>query len=110
MKFGFTILRRARDTYANRREPESLRTFAEVYWRVLLISACVLAIGAIGYGVWQLSDVLASLSAAPSASRVPAPVLNRVFLDATLNSYDARRILYDSLKDHPPISPMDPSK
>ncbi len=110
MKFNIDILIRLRDIYANRREPESLRTFADIYWRAMVACAFVLVVLAIAYGTWDLSQVLSDLGQIPTATPIPAPALSRSVLKSTVQAFDARQGQFDEFKVSPPAPVPDPSK
>lgn len=96
--------------YANRSEPEQIRAFADIYWRILLPIAISVVLFASIYGALELTSVLrdADFSLVNAASPQPRPAFNRVQLQDTLDGFEARKQLFESLKtDMPNIA--DPS-
>jgi hypothetical protein len=110
MKFNIDILIRLRDIYANRREPESLRAFADIYWRTVIVCAFVLVVLAIAYGTWDLSQVLSDLGQTPDTTPAPTSALSRSVLKSTVQVFDARQGQFDEFKVNPPAPVPDPSK
>jgi len=102
-----------RTIYDHRYEPEYSRVFADLYWRALLILACIAIVGA---GICGASIFFGALpTSAPDVSVNASDIaagsnLDRLQLDATLNSFTAREEKFRSLQTAPiPLVP-DPSK
>lgn len=110
MKLNIDILARMRNTYANRHEPESLRTFVDIYWRTVLAIAFLIVVLVVAYGIWNLSRILGDLGRAPEITTPPTPVLSRAVLNATMQAFDTRQTRFDSFKVNPPAAVPDPSK
>lgn len=104
------ILRRVRDLYAYRYEPERLRMLAHIYWRTILIGSCLVLVCAFSYGVWTLDAVLSQVEgAATSVSAKPSLPLDRIKLRAAVDAYETRALRLDALSDD--FSPIaDPSR
>ena len=96
--------------YEARHEPENLRPIAEVYWRVVLLSSFVAAIGIILFGVWEFSAVMTTISSTTSgSSSQQAPVLDRAQLESTLVHFSERRANFDLGSATAPVV-ADPTK
>ncbi len=108
MKFS-DITRRLSDRYAGRFEPEGLRTLASLYWRTLLGAAALAVVLSLLYGMWDLFNVLESLSTAPGASGASKPALTRAQLDAVVQGFEVRQKHFDELSGSAGTVP-DPSR
>jgi hypothetical protein len=110
MKIFRRILRRVRDLYAYRYEPERLRMLAHIYWRTVLAGSCLVLVCAFAYGVWTLDAVLAQVEgAATSVGAKPSLPLDRVKLRTAIDAYEIRAARLDALSDD--FSPIaDPSR
>jgi len=100
-----------RDLWGYRHEPERLRILADFYWRVLLVLAVSIVVGAALYGGMKLLTALGSgegeITLSPSGGG--GAVLNRADLQATLEGFATRQAQYEFLKKNAPKI-ADPSK
>lgn len=94
------VLRRIRDMYAYRFEPERLRVLADVYWRTVLLCAFAISIMTFAYGVWVLFDVLKRVEGTHmiQAARPSLP-LDRAQLRAALNAFEERAKRADAVAE-----------
>ncbi len=99
-----------RTFYEARHEPENMRPLAEVYWRVLLVSALVALAGILAFGVWEFIGVTQKLNAgAGLKSSEQSDVLSRKELTEVLDLYQARQAEFDAAKRSRATVP-DPSR
>ncbi len=99
-----------KELYEARHEPENLRPIAEVYWRVVLLTAIVAAIGIILFGIWEFSAVMKTISTSTSGGgSQAAPAIDRAQLEGTLTQFYERRENYELGRATPPAV-SDPSK
>ncbi len=96
MSFSDT-LRRTRELYTYRHEPEYMRPLGQIFWRALLVSSVAGAIGVVIYAGSVFWGVLHTLGSTSAAAR-PTTVLDRAALDALLMSIDARRADFEARK------------
>ncbi|OGG90941.1 hypothetical protein A3H16_00205 [Candidatus Kaiserbacteria bacterium RIFCSPLOWO2_12_FULL_53_8] len=110
MKFGPDTMKGVREMLANRHEPESLRSLADLYWRGLLsIAFCIITL-VIFYGVWDLLNVLNALSASLDTSAPPPPALDRAALNKVIQGFETRQVQFDALRKNPSAGISDPSR
>lgn len=97
--------------YAYRHRPENMHAFADFYWRVLLCVASIIALLAIGFGIFELSLVLQDFGSGAGAvgGAQPIPALNRAQLKNALENFQARGARFESFKTSSPKF-TDPSK
>jgi hypothetical protein len=108
MKY-FSSFTRVKEMYAARHEPENLRPLAESFWRMLLMIALLLMVGAAVFGVWKfiaVVHVIGAANGAPSSSRA---ALDRNRLDRFLSDLNARRASFEAAANAG-ISTPDPSR
>lgn len=110
MKIHFNIFSRVRDIYANRHEPENLRTFVDIYWRTVLMVGFLVTVFVVTYGIWNLMRILKDLGTPPDTSPRPIPTLDRATLKATIQAFDTRQTQFDAFKAQLPTIVPDPSK
>lgn len=110
MRLNINILSRMRDIYTSRHEPESLRAFADIYWRATLALGLLVTTLVVVYGIWNLTRILGDLGAPPYATPPPAPTLDRAALRDAVRLFDTRQTRFEELKKNPPASPADPSR
>ncbi len=113
ISFDKSTLMHFRATFEHRYDPEYVRAFADLYWRSLLLAACVVVAGAAIYGAIFFFDALPSSNTDTSAT---APIisggsnLDRAQLDATLNGFAARQEKFKSLQTGAIPPEPDPSQ
>jgi hypothetical protein len=96
--------------YEARHEPENMRPLAELYWRVLLVSALGALVGILSFGVWEFIGVTQKLNAgADLKSSEQADILSRKDLSEMLGLYRARQAEFDAAKASRATVP-DPSR
>ena len=105
----FTSIRRAKEMYAYRHEPENLRPLVELFWRIVLV---LLALGVAIVLIFAASVFLGVLSTlgdtAAGPTRQPA-VLDRAELQDTLRLIEERGLEFEAKKTAPtPV--VDPSR
>ena len=99
-----------RDMYATRYEPEGVRVLADIYWKSLLATACLVAVLAFVWGVFDLFGVLDTLAAAPDTSPTPAAAFNRGTLKNLVQEFQDHQSQFNALGAEPLPSISDPSK
>jgi len=109
MIFGIDIWGSVQDIFANRYEPEGARIFARIYWRTLLALTFLILVASIVYGEWDFYTTLHDLENLPTAP-LPAPLLDRTSLDATLADFQTRQQQYQSLSAGAGAQVADPSR
>ena len=110
MTWIFNILRKVRDLWGYRHEPEHLRRLAELYWRILLIVAGILVLLATLYGAGKFREVLRGEAENPLKSSGGAlPILVQKDLQAILEGFSARATQHEMFKKSPP-KVTDPSR
>jgi len=99
-----------REIYMYRHTPENQRVIAGLYWRVLLISASLLVIFSIVYGVYSIFSTSRARDNFISTVQVPsaAPTLDKAKLQSAIESFRARESRFETLKTNKP-SIVDPS-
>lgn len=96
--------------YEARHEPENMRPLAELYWRVLLVSALVALVGVLSFGVWEFIGVTQKLNAgAGLKSSEQADILSRKDLAEMLGLYRTRQLEFETAKGNKTTIP-DPSR
>ena len=110
MNFITETVRRTRDAYATRSDPENLYMLANAYWRGLLMVAVTGLVCSILFGMYVFWSVVNTLGAtAKTSSTAPSTVLSRADLNATLNAILVRQASYDAARSGlPPVA--DPSR
>ena len=113
ISFDKSLLGRLQTIYMHRYEPEYAHAFADLYWRSLLILACVVIAGACAYGAIEFFGALPQSDANASAATSGisgGSNLDRTELDATLSGFAAREARFKSLQAGaiPPV--VDPSQ
>ncbi len=99
-----------KELYEARHEPENLRPIAEVYWRVVLLSAIVAAIGIILFGAWEFSAVMKTISTSSTGNGAQTtPTIDRTLLESTLSQFWDRQANFELGKAAAPVV-SDPSK
>ena len=98
-----------RAAYTNRTDPEGMQLLARTYWRIVLSISTILAIFAIGFGVMQLFEVLATFSSRPTSDVILPITLDRGSLEKALAAFDARRKAYELVPSATSTFP-DPSR
>ena len=80
-----------------RYDPESIRSFTEIYWRTLLITGVTICLGALVYGWEQFLAIQGDRS--PDAQGIPALQQNidRAGLQAILDTFKARSARFDAI-------------
>ena len=109
MKLGASFWKRIRRTLGERHDPAGLHTLADLYWRSLLAAAFAVLVLVFLYSTWGLWRILEDLDAAQGTSATPASVLNRTDLNATIQSFDGRKVQFDTLKAGSATPIRDPS-
>ena len=111
--FNKSTFTRLRATFAHRYEPEYARAFADLYWRSLLVLACIIIAGVCAYSAIVFFGAIpqSSSSTASAISTISGGSnFNRVRLNATLNGFAARRTTFKDMQTGT-IPPMpDPSQ
>ena len=110
MSFGGNIFGRLRDIATARREPEGVRILADIYWRLLLVTAFLMLVLVFLYSASSLTRIFEDLGATVDTRSPPPPALNHAQLSATIRGFEARRVQFDDLKIHPPRPIPDPGK
>jgi hypothetical protein len=96
--------------YEARHEPENLRPLAELYWRILLLCALAAAGAVIGFGAWEFSSVISTMSsAAAQGTAQQAPAIDKAQLENALVKFSERRANFEMSKSVTPAV-SDPSK
>ena len=99
-----------KELYEARHEPENLRPIAELYWRVVLLSSIIAAIGIIAYGVWEFSSVMTTISTTSGGGATQqTPAIDRAQLEDALVQFSQRRANFDLSRAMIP-SVADPAK
>ncbi|MBP9757451.1 MAG: hypothetical protein KBD06_02535 [Candidatus Pacebacteria bacterium] len=99
-----------KELYEARHEPENLRPIAETYWRVLLFSSLIAAVGIILFGIWQFSSVMTTISSTSSGSAAQqAPAIDRAQLEEVLVQFSERRANFELGRTMVPVV-ADPTK
>ena len=110
---GTRMITRLHLTYVRRHEPEYSRAFADLYWRSLLVIACIIIVGVCAYSaavfITALPQVNPDTAAAVSTISVKLN-LNRTQLDATLSGFTARQTKFQTLQTSPIPPLIDPSQ
>ncbi|MBI5457572.1 hypothetical protein HY971_02505 [Candidatus Kaiserbacteria bacterium] len=109
MKFGGTPWKDLPEMIKAGYEPEYTRSLADLYWRTLIVSAFVVLVLVFLYSTWVLLRILNDLGGSPDTSVLPAPMLNRTELNATVRAFEERKAQFDALKANPPAVVKDPS-
>ena len=96
--------------YESRHEPENLRPIAELYWRMMLLSAVVVVALSIGFGIWEFSAVMTTISSASSVSSAPQkPPVDKAALEDAVTQFSQRTADYQYAQGILPTV-TDPSK
>ena len=101
-----------REMYSYRHQPEQKRIIADFFWRILLSASVLIVILFVVYGTYQLLKVLRdSAVSAENAGPVKQSLrpLTRKQLERTLSEFQARQMVFESLKTNAPAI-SDPSK
>ncbi|MCR4281191.1 MAG: hypothetical protein NUV88_02575 [Candidatus Kaiserbacteria bacterium] len=112
MNRGLNIKRSLQELYEYRHRPESMRAFADLYWRTLLYMASITSVIVVTLGIVELSAVLRDWGVVNTDSGgivQPVPKLDKAQLQGTLDKFDARTQRFESLKTAP-LKIADPSK
>ena len=81
-----------KELYEARHEPENLRPIAELYWRIMLVSAIIASIGIILFGVWEFSSVMTTISSTGAGSNAQqTPVIDKAQLERVLIQFTNRK-------------------
>lgn len=104
-----SVFYRMQETYRRRHEPEHLRTFADLCWRLMLLVSLFLAAAALSYGVWTLRGVLASIGIA-SAPGIPPAALDRAEVERVVSGLHSRRERFEAIKASPVPVLADPGR
>ncbi len=109
MRPFLNIWQRIRDIYGRRYDPEGARTFADAYWRALLVLALCILVAVSFYAQQQFYATLNDISDVPEGG-ISVSALDRKYLDATVSGITARQAAFNTFGAHPPAVPPDPSK
>ena len=99
-----------KELYEARHEPENLRPIAELYWRIMLMSAIIASIGVIIFGVWEFSSVMTTISSTSAGSNAQqAPAIDKAQLERVLIQFSDRRANFELGRATVPVV-ADPAK
>lgn len=82
-----------------------MRIFADFYWRALLSIASAMTVIVIAFGIYELSAVLQDRGASGAVTDGKAksvPTLNKAQLQSTLEKFQARVQLFESVRASTP--------
>ena len=101
--------KKIKETLQDTVEPRNMRAIVTVFWRMLILSACVLSLASIFFGVWMFQSNLESLEQAqqPPAA-VKAPFDKNAFT-AVVSAFSDRQLQYQVI-EAAPAAIADPSK
>lgn len=109
MSMKLPLFDTVKHAYEYRHEPEELRVLADIYWKSLLIFSAVVIVLLLGYGVWQLTSVISSLSSVSGSSSGSTSLpLDKKDLQSALGGLAGRRTAAQELEGAPVGAP-DPS-
>ena len=106
------ITKRLRMIYEHRRDPEFSRPYADLYWRSLLVLACIVLVAAGIYSATTFFGVLAVVSSVnpQGATNKAQEVFDAKKLSKTLNGFAMRQTDFQILEKTPVPALSDPSK
>ena len=107
-----SFIRQLRALYENRYEPEYAHAFADIYWRTLLVVACIVVLGVGGFGAYTFFSALSQLNsttATQSAIPTNAPI-DQGKIETVEQSFAARLSDFAALQAGPVTAVPDPSK
>lgn len=105
----FDSMRRVKEMYAYRHEPENSRALVELSWRALLVLFVIGIVAILIFAASVFWGVLSTLGAAAAGPARQPAVLDRAELQDTLRLIEERNLEFESKKTTPtPV--VDPSR
>ena len=99
---NFFSVKKIKETVQDPAEPRNMRAIAIVFWRSLILAACLVSLGSILYGVWLFQTSLAELDAAESPPSVPKAAFDKTVFKAIVSSFSDRQLQYQIIEAAPP--------
>lgn len=88
------FLKRIRELYSARYQPESVRPLGMIIWHAVLLMVVIGIVGVIMYAVAIFTGVVESLNSTPASTK-PSVALDRSELDSTISEIRERRAFLD---------------
>lgn len=105
------IIVRLRSLLKNRNQPECMLVLAGLYWRTLVITALVIALGLVAYGTSQFFSVLGTVETDTAGQSALAHTLfDHAKAQTIVDAFAARGARYQSVLDGSLTRVADPSR
>ena len=109
MRFDSAVPIKVKDAYRSRTEPEAARFLGTLYWTFLILLFGLLAMGSVGYGLWEfLQPHIKGDAESVSVTVGTKKTFTKSSLQKVLQDLDDRAREYDRRKIAP-VPVRDPS-